>query len=292
MKILFLSRWYPYPPNNGSKLRINNLLKGLCEHHDVSLLSFAEPSEITPDMERPLSNFREINIIPRKPFDPLSRKSRAGFFSATPRSFIDTFSPELANNIEQILNSEKFDLVLASQVDMAAYGRYFQQLPAIFEEAEVGVLYEQYKNATSFSQKLRYWLTWNKHKRFLASTLKYFKAATVVSQKERELLSQAVSNHPIIQVIPNGVDTKSYRDVQEIQKPNTMIFTGVFNGRNFFNECNRPPTSNTRRLLGLPLIIRSATKWCLLNTSKSNSEMENFSEKNFAMISVKIFLKK
>ena len=228
MKILFLSRWYPYPPNNGSKLRINNLLKGLCENHDVSLLSFAEPTEITSKMERPYSNFKEIQIIPRKPFDPLSRKSKTGFFSATPRSFIDTFSLELARSIQKVLNSDKFDLVIASQIDMAAYGGYFQQLPAIFEEAEVGVLYEQYKNATSLSQKLRYWLTWTKHKRFLASTLKYFQAATVVSQQERELLSQAVSNHQIIQVIPNGVDTQSYRDVQEIRKPNTMIFTGAF----------------------------------------------------------------
>ncbi len=79
---------------------------------------------------------------------------------------------------------------------MAAYGEYFQGLPALFEESEVGVLYEQYQKATSPSQQFRYWLTWSKHKRFLASRLKYFQAATVVSQKERLILSQAIPKSP------------------------------------------------------------------------------------------------
>ena len=43
-QILFLSRWFPYPPSNGSKLRIFNLLRGLAEAgHSVRLLSFVEP---------------------------------------------------------------------------------------------------------------------------------------------------------------------------------------------------------------------------------------------------------
>lgn len=42
MKILFLSRWFPYPMNNGSKIRIYNLLRGLSRHHEVTLLSFAD----------------------------------------------------------------------------------------------------------------------------------------------------------------------------------------------------------------------------------------------------------
>jgi glycosyltransferase involved in cell wall biosynthesis len=151
-----------------------------------------------------------------------------GFLNATPRSFIDTFSPELANKIERIILSNKIDLVIASQVDMAAYGQYFQKLPAIFEEAEIGVLFEQYKNALSLSQRLRHWLTWSKHKRYLTAILKHFDAATVVSQPEKDLLSQAVTRHPRIHVIPNGVDVDSYRDVRETRTPNTMIFTGAF----------------------------------------------------------------
>lgn len=41
MRILFLSGWFPYPPDNDPKPRIYNLLRGLAKHHGVTLLSFA-----------------------------------------------------------------------------------------------------------------------------------------------------------------------------------------------------------------------------------------------------------
>ena len=49
MKILFLSRWFPYPMNNGSKIRIYNLLRGLSQHHEVTLLSFADQPWVSPE---------------------------------------------------------------------------------------------------------------------------------------------------------------------------------------------------------------------------------------------------
>jgi len=42
MRILFLSAWYPYPPDNGSKLRIYNLLRGLSQKHDVAVITLQE----------------------------------------------------------------------------------------------------------------------------------------------------------------------------------------------------------------------------------------------------------
>lgn len=238
MRILFLSRWYPYPANNGSKLRINNLLQGLSEKHEVALLSFAAASEITPEMEKPLDRFAEIRVVSWKPYDPHSQRARTGLFNPMPRSFIDTFSPEMAANLEEMLATNSFDLVIASQINMAAYARYFQHIPALFEEAEVGVLFEQYKKAVSPIKRLRYGLTWAKHRRFLRATLAHFKATTVVSSQEEQLLAQAVPNHPRIQVVPNGVDLTSYQDVRGNPRPNTIIFTGAFSFEPNFEAMN------------------------------------------------------
>ena len=41
MKILFLATWYPYPPDNGSKLRVYHLLRALAQAHHVRFISFA-----------------------------------------------------------------------------------------------------------------------------------------------------------------------------------------------------------------------------------------------------------
>jgi hypothetical protein len=41
MNILFISRWFPYPADNGSKIRTFNLIKQLASTHEVHLISFA-----------------------------------------------------------------------------------------------------------------------------------------------------------------------------------------------------------------------------------------------------------
>jgi hypothetical protein len=151
VRILFLSGWYPYPVNNGSKLRILSLLRGrsLC---------------------------REVQVLPRKPFDPHSWRARLGFLSPTPRSVVDTFSKEMAQRIEQAVSLKGFDLVIASQLGMAGYGQHFQGLPALFEEVEVGVPYGQFAQAPSTWRRARYGLTWAKHRAYLSRLLRRFRA--------------------------------------------------------------------------------------------------------------------
>ncbi|HFE67392.1 MAG TPA: hypothetical protein ENJ93_09020, partial [Chloroflexi bacterium] len=48
MRVLFLSAWFPFPPNNGSRIRIYNLLRGLAEQHEIHLISFADQPDANP----------------------------------------------------------------------------------------------------------------------------------------------------------------------------------------------------------------------------------------------------
>jgi glycosyltransferase involved in cell wall biosynthesis len=75
---------------------------------------------------------------------------------------------------------------------------------------------------------LRYGLTWGKHRRYLVSLLRNFRTCTVVSERERQLLVQAVPGYRATEVIPNCVDLASYAGIQEEPQPNTCIFTGSF----------------------------------------------------------------
>lgn len=144
MRILFLSPWYPYPTNNGSKLRIFNLLRGLAQQHEVTLLSFADQPQADQNSPELRSLCSEVQVVPWKPFQPRSWRARLGFFSLTPRSVIDTFSPEMKQRIKQALTERSYDLVIASQAGMAGYGSYFGGLAALFEEVELGVPYESF----------------------------------------------------------------------------------------------------------------------------------------------------
>ena len=229
MKILFLSRWFPYPANNGSKLRIFNLLKGLSRCHDVTLLSFIDPADDLPDSRSLQEICSECFTVPWREYDPNSHRARRGFLSPIPRSILDTHSPQMDSEISRLLSNDKYDLVIASQLTMAAYHKTFGHVKAILEELELGSFFEQAYLADSLFRRLRNWMTWLKLKNYLSGVLNSFAMCTVVSEKERELF---VETFPGCQaqalVIPNCIDLAQYQISNIEREHNRLVFSGSF----------------------------------------------------------------
>lgn len=229
MHVLFLSRWFPFPPNNGSRLRIYHLLCGLAQRHTVTLLSFTEPSEPRPDLASLSAFCTHVQTVERRPFRPDRLRARLGFLSLTPRSVIDTYAPEMEALIARAVAAGP-DVVIASQFDMAVYHRAFRGLPALLEEIELGIYYDRWTQAAALGRKVRAALTWAKHRRYLAQLLHDFRACTVAAEEERQIVRQHVLRGralPVV-VIPNGVDLVSYARTQEPPQQHTLIFTGSF----------------------------------------------------------------
>ena len=228
MKILFLSSWFPYPTNNGSKLRIYNLLRGLAQLHEITLLTFADQPDACSEALEISSICREIRVVPWRPYNPQSTRAWLGFLSMTPRSAVATYSLEMEQNIEQLLSTQEYDLVIASQWAMAGYSKSFQQVPALFEEVEIGLLFQQYAKAASFRERFRYGLSWAKHRQYLARLLNDFMACTVVSEGEKQILTNIRPDYKSIEIIPNCINLSDYQTSIRDPKPNTLIFTGSF----------------------------------------------------------------
>ncbi|MCK6538990.1 MAG: glycosyltransferase [Anaerolineales bacterium] len=228
MKILFLSRWFPYPTNNGSKIRIYNLLRGLSQLHDVTLLSFVDQPEASPEAPEAREICSKVKVVPWREFDPGNIRARLALFNLKPRSIVDTFSPEMAGAITETLREEQYDLIIASQLQMAAYHPYFRNVPAIFEEFEIGLFHDRAFSADG-RMRFRHALTWFKLRLYLSQLLGSFRSCTVVSERERQLLAR---NFPrfagAVEVIPNGLNVEEYNNVKVEKKPNTLIFTGSF----------------------------------------------------------------
>lgn len=234
MRILFLSGWLPYPPDNGSKVRILNLLHGLSGRHRVSLIAFHDHSGV--DLE-PLRSFCEdVRVLPRRPFSPYTLRAFLGFLSPLPRSLFSTFSSEMDRAIRREVAREDYNLVIASEFTMASYWRAFDAIPAILDDIELGALQE----TASGWRKFRRWLTWAKTRSYLAGLLPHFRACTVVSEKERELLRQAVPDYRNVVIVPNGVDLPSYTGIAAERQKKRLIFPGAlaysanYDGVSFF----------------------------------------------------------
>ena len=229
MKILFLSRWFPLPPNNGSKIRIYNLLQGLSQRHDVTLLSFSDQPLPSCEILEQQKICSEVHVVPWKPFDRRSPKARIGFLSPMPASLMDTHSHQMDTLIRLTLEKNQFDLIIASQMTMASYWSSFQGIPAIFEELELGLFYEESFTETHPLKRIRRQLTWIKLQMYLGHLLKAFTSITVVSEKERYLIASHLQSHrDKIVVLPNSININEYTNIPVARKPYHIIFSGSF----------------------------------------------------------------
>ena len=230
-KILFVSRWFPYPPNNGSKMRVYHLLRGLAQDYLITLISFSERPELDRNEPQMRSICEDIIIVPWKEYQPNSTKAVLGIFSTTPRSIVDTYSPEMAKKIVRATSVEAYNVVIASQLGAASYRRFFKGLPAIFEEVETGVLYGKLIYASSLRDRIRHGLTWQKNKYYISRLVKSYDTCTVVSKQEQALLKEKVKGLTSVKVIPNCIKLSDYINIPRERQEHSIIFTGPFRYR-------------------------------------------------------------
>jgi glycosyltransferase involved in cell wall biosynthesis len=227
MRILFCSRWFPYPPDNGSKIRIFNLIKQLSVRHEVDLVSFTDEPLSDERLAAMQTYCRHVEVLPYHAFQPGRAKAILGFFSRRPRSVVDTYSVEMQSLIDHTLRRRSFDAVVASQSDMALYTRTCRGLPKIFEEVELTSFYEGFSKEGHPLKKARLHLMWWKLSRYMAYLLQGYDGCTVVSERECERVLELSPGFWPVGVVPNGVDTRHNSGDFGSPKMDTLIYSGA-----------------------------------------------------------------
>ena len=229
MNILFLSSWFPYPPDNGSKIRVYNLIRQLSPQHGLTLISFI-PSMAEKAYVPYLKPYCEdVAVVEARPFRPREGKALLGFFSPIPRSLISIYNQEMETLVKRKVAENGFDLVIASTVPMAGYALRVQGIPRILEDHNFMTLWmeEQYRAQTHWGKRFRYWLTWQKSRRFERKTIRQFEACVMVSQRDAEGVRRLLPGYGPVEVIPNGVDLEHYAFSATRPEANTLIFNGA-----------------------------------------------------------------
>ena len=227
MKILFLSAWFPYPADNGSRIRVFNLVKALSRRHEVTLVSFTREPMTDGRLAEMRAYCNEVYAVAYREFNPTRLKALTGFLSPRPRYLVDSYSAEMETLVGRVSRDMTFDVVIASQMGVALYALALDRVPRVFEEVELGVFHEEFVAQDNLFLKARYGLTWWKLSRFLARLLPQFEACTVVSEPERELIAETVPGYTALHVVPNGVDLEANSGDFGAPEPDTLIYTGA-----------------------------------------------------------------
>ena len=111
-------------------------------------------------------------------------------------------------------------------MDTAIYAGRKWNIPCIFEEVELGLIAQSWTTSNSSLVNLRNQLNKKKVRAFGKQLVQQYDAYTVVSEKERELLTRFVDGLGQAHVVPNGVDLEYYRPGLCNPQPNSLIFNG------------------------------------------------------------------
>jgi len=193
----------------------------------VTLISFADPDSNQVDSQIEVSCDR-IFTIPKKEYNSTSTQAIMGLFNRKPRVLVDRYMPEMDDRIQKEISHGNHDLIIASQIYMAAYLDRPRNIPAIFEEVEVGVFEDAVSRSSNVLSKFRHQMTLIKMGSYYQNLFPHFSACTVVSETEKMMLNGIVSGFDPIEIIPNGVDLDNYRDFHTRPNPGQLIFSGSF----------------------------------------------------------------
>lgn len=241
MNLLFLSRWFPFPPDNGSKIRIWNSLRSLGQQHQVRLLTFTEdgPMRAPAAVEALREHCSSVGAVQYRRFRPHSATAITGLVSNRPRWLVDTFSNEMKAAVMDEVARHPPDLIIASQLDMAPYVLDVSGIPALLEELEVTSLAEQRRDESLF-KRCRSAMMWLKLSAYLRRVLPRFAACTVASDRELVYVHAAAPEYAHLVVIPNSVDVNGYAGDWGAPSPNSLVFSGAltyaanYDGAKFF----------------------------------------------------------
>jgi sugar transferase (PEP-CTERM/EpsH1 system associated) len=230
VKILFLSTWFPYPPNQGSKIRAYHLLKALAQAHEITLLSF-EDGPVRPEwLDHIASLCRQVRIIPRDPYLADRKKTLSGWLSARPSAVVAIYSNEMADLVREVASDWKPDCVVALTFVTAPYAAQLDGIPKVIDvdNLTARMLREAYQMESAPIAKMRRWMAYKKFERYEKQLCSQFERCLVITEPDQKLLADLLgSGLRPIKIIPNGVDTLFYQPALKQPLANSLVYNGA-----------------------------------------------------------------
>jgi glycosyltransferase involved in cell wall biosynthesis len=228
MRVLVLSTWFPYPPDNGSKIRAYHLTRALSEKHEVTLVAFR------PDSTDGAAEADRVEVIPvfDDPFRHVNKPPIIKYASPIPLAFWP--SRAMQHTIQQLRTSCRFHAVVAMQTPVAQYAASIPDVARVID-IDTSFSYQarqRYEHHLSMGARLRAWTSWQKTYRYERRAFQKFQACAVVSSLEADFVAAMIKNRKGgVEVIRNGVDCEYFLPGQYPVQPNTLIYNGALTYR-------------------------------------------------------------
>jgi polysaccharide biosynthesis protein PslH len=230
MKILWIARTCPYPPNDGEKIRVFNLVKNLA-HHDITLVFRAMHESELQGGSALLEYCRQVKCayIP----SPSSHLTRVSWclpfvFTRYPISLATVYFKEIAAILQELCDNNSYDVV---HVEHSSLTIYLDRLKFKNKPCTILTLHniDYVRNSrvmvnTRFGiYKLFLYYNQLKFKKWETDSVMQYDRVIAVSGTDKETIEQMGVSHDI-DVVPNGVDTENLKMMATRNGSHTIVF--------------------------------------------------------------------
>jgi glycosyltransferase involved in cell wall biosynthesis len=215
MNVLFVSSWWPYPPDSGGKSRVFNIIKELSQRHHVTLLSFSRSGPISSPAIRAVEQYCQVE-------EPVVLSERKSITGKGPR----WKSEQMRAKIRSQLGRTSYHVIVAYDLVAGYYVSEVSGLPRVLDNCEISGFTGRRVTEPRAFRRLVYSIDWWNRSRLIRRVLDRFDACTAVSEEERLELGKLVSDPSRIHVVANGVDLEWNAFHDGPVEPYSLIYPG------------------------------------------------------------------
>jgi polysaccharide biosynthesis protein PslH len=234
LKILWLNAGLLLPLDKGGKLRTWHLMRHLARRHDITYLSFSEPSQRPEDRDGMREVCRRLETVPRT--DPAKGTFR--FYADASRYVVDSVpyavakyrSDAYAARMKELLRTGSFDAVVCDFLPPLVNMPERLPCPSILftHNVEAEIWRRHAETASNPVARRLLAQQWQRMLRFERDALARFDLVLAVSEADSatfERLYPGALRRPV-HVVQTGVDTAYFTPPQEVARRAHLVFTG------------------------------------------------------------------
>ncbi len=220
-KILIISPYFPYPPRDGGKVRLYNLIKHLSKENEIYLLAYIEPEASMESVSLAKKFCKDVFPVVRHEDKRIERND-------IPRCVSFFYTQAMIDELQKVIASVKPDLVQLDFLIMSEYVNHIKDIPVFYTEHDLGTLdFNQSYHDRDMPDNLRY-AEWRRLVDYEKRIIKKFKSVIVLTQRDQNLMKDFNPEVKTV-VIPTGVDIDFFHPscVRNAEKTN-LIFIGHY----------------------------------------------------------------
>ena len=230
MRIFYICRRVPFPPDRGDKIAAFNAIRHLAARHEVHVFCLGDGVQDLANISGLQAYAKSVSAAPVDEFT-IKLRALAALVTGQPLSVAALNESKLHDAIQKKFTELRPDLIIVYSCNMAQFAEHFPNVPRIMHFGDLDSLkWPQYAERSSIPLNWIYAIEARRLLGYERHIAQIFSHALVHTEIEKHDFERLIPGIPVA-VVGNGVDLDYFRSAGEAKKPASMVFTGVMEYR-------------------------------------------------------------